>query len=50
MDCSALRQCERKVILPVWKDITVEDVKKFSPLLADRLGGIYGPRHRGSRE
>lgn len=28
---------ERKVILPVWKDVTVEDVRTFSPILAGRL-------------
>lgn len=27
----------RKVILPIWKDVTAEDVKRFSPILAGRL-------------
>ena len=26
----------KKVILPVWHDITIEDVKSFSPYLADK--------------
>jgi hypothetical protein len=29
---------ERKIILPVWKEISEEDVKAFSPILAGRLG------------
>jgi len=28
----------RKMILPVWKDVSVDDVKRFSPILAGRLG------------
>lgn len=28
----------RKVILPVWLNVTFEDVKEFSPILAGRLG------------
>lgn len=27
-----------KVILPVWHEITVSDIRRYSPLLADRLG------------
>lgn len=34
----ALETTERKVILPIWKDVTVEDVTAFSPILAGRLG------------
>jgi hypothetical protein len=34
----ALETTERKVILPIWKDVTVDDVKAFSPILAGRLG------------
>lgn len=34
----ALETNERKVILPIWKDVTEEDVKAFSPILAGRLG------------
>lgn len=33
-----LETTERKVILPIWKDVTVDDVKEFSPMLAGRLG------------
>lgn len=29
---------ERKVILPVWKDVSEAEVKAFSPILASRLG------------
>lgn len=28
----------RKVILPVWHGVTVEDVRRYSPILADRVG------------
>jgi hypothetical protein len=28
----------RKIILPVWKDVSEEEVKAFSPILAGRLG------------
>lgn len=35
----ALETTERKVILPIWRDVTEEDVKAFSPILAARLGG-----------
>jgi|GEM_PF-2393978 len=46
----SLETIERKVILPVWKDITVEDVKKYSPILANRVAvstdrGIEGVVH-----
>jgi hypothetical protein len=34
----SLETAERKVILPVWKDVTLDDVRKFSPILAGRLG------------
>jgi hypothetical protein len=34
----ALETDERKIILPVWKEISEEDVKAFSPILAGRLG------------
>lgn len=34
----AIESTERKVILPIWKDVTVEDVTAFSPILAARLG------------
>ena len=34
----ALETTERKVILPIWKDVTEDDVKAFSPILAGRLG------------
>ena len=27
-----------KVILPIWHNVTVDDVKKYSPVLADKLG------------
>ncbi|MGB0155508.1 MAG: toll/interleukin-1 receptor domain-containing protein [Verrucomicrobiales bacterium] len=35
----ALETTERKVILPIWKGVTEDDVKAFSPILAARLGG-----------
>lgn len=35
----ALETTERKVILPIWRDVSEEDVKAFSPILAGRLGG-----------
>jgi hypothetical protein len=31
----------QKVILPVWHGITVEDVYKYSPILADRVGAEW---------
>jgi tetratricopeptide (TPR) repeat protein len=34
----AVENSTRKVILPVWKDLTAEDVRRFSPILAGRLG------------
>jgi hypothetical protein len=34
----SIESTERKVILPIWKDVSVEDVKAFSPLLSGRLG------------
>src|SRR5258706_11801613 len=36
----ALEGTSRKMILPIWKDISFEDVKRFSPILAGRLGAI----------
>jgi len=41
----ALETTERKIILPIWKDVTEEDVKAFSPILAGRLGAptVGGP-------
>jgi hypothetical protein len=33
----ALETTTRKIILPIWKDVTEEDVKKYSPILADRF-------------
>ena len=34
----ALETNERKVILPIWKDVSEDDVRAFSPILASRLG------------
>jgi hypothetical protein len=34
----ALEEEGVKVILPVWHGVSAEDVKKFSPILADRVG------------
>jgi len=34
----ALETANRKLILPIWKDVTEEDVKEFSPMLAGKLG------------
>lgn len=39
----ALETDERKIILPVWKDVTEDDVTGFSPILAARLGS-HGDR------
>jgi len=36
----ALEGTSRKMILPVWKDVSESEVKKFSPILAGRLGAI----------
>jgi len=36
----ALEGTSRKMILPIWKDVSVEDVRGFSPILAGRLGAI----------
>jgi hypothetical protein len=33
-----LETTERKVILPIWKDVSESEVKSFSPILASRLG------------
>ena len=33
----ALEKQSRKMILPIWKDVTKEDVQKYSPLLAGRI-------------
>jgi hypothetical protein len=37
----ALETNEKKVILPIWKDVTEDDVKAFSPILSGRLGVLY---------
>ena len=34
----ALETEQRKLILPIWKDVTAEDIKRFSPVLVGRLG------------
>lgn len=34
----AIESTERKVILPIWKDVTVDDVTAFSSILSGRLG------------
>ena len=34
----AIESTERKIILPIWKDVSVDDVTAFSPILAGRLG------------
>jgi hypothetical protein len=36
----ALETTEKKVILPVWKDVTEEEVRAFSPPLAGKLGTL----------
>lgn len=33
-----LETTERKVILPIWKDVSESEVKAFSPILASRIG------------
>ena len=33
----ALENTTRKIILPIWKDLTAEDVRRYSPILAGRL-------------
>ncbi len=33
-----LETSERKVILPIWKDVSESEVKSFSPILASRIG------------
>lgn len=33
---------KKKLILPVWHDVAVEDVYEFSPILADRVGAQWG--------
>ena len=38
MDSSHVKSTGSKVILPVWYEITIEEIRKYSPLLADRLG------------
>lgn len=37
----------RKVILPVWHNVTLDDVRRFSPTLADRVGV---PSQKGTAE
>jgi hypothetical protein len=36
----ALEEKKRKIILPVWKDISEEAIKRYSPILADRIASI----------
>ena len=36
----ALETSNRKIILPIWKDISEADVKRFSPILAGRLAAV----------
>lgn len=33
----ALEEPSRKIILPVWRNITAEEIKEYSPILADRV-------------
>lgn len=33
----SLETATRKIILPIWKDVTAEEVRKFSPILAGRM-------------
>ena len=33
-----LETAQRKLILPIWKDVTREDIMAFSPILSSRLG------------
>jgi len=35
--CFALETTERKIILPIWHDVTEEDVRLYNPMLADRV-------------
>jgi hypothetical protein len=35
----ALEEKDKKVILPIWKGVSREDVKTYSPILADRVAG-----------
>jgi hypothetical protein len=35
----ALEEANRKMILPIWKDVGEKEVKEFSPTLSGRLGG-----------
>jgi hypothetical protein len=36
----SLETVERKVVLPIWKDVSEADVKAFSPILASKLAAI----------
>src|SRR4051794_10944778 len=36
----ALEEALHKLILPVWLDVTVAEVRDFSPILADRKGAM----------
>lgn len=36
----SLETVERKVVLPIWKDVTEADVKAFSPILASKLAAM----------
>jgi predicted nucleotide-binding protein len=35
--CFALETKERKIIIPIWHDVTEEDVRAYNPMLADRV-------------
>jgi TIR domain len=35
--CFALETKERKIIIPIWHDVTEEDVRAYNPILADRV-------------
>ncbi len=45
----SLETVERKVVLPIWKDVTEADVKAFSPILASKLAAMAFPWSSGSR-
>lgn len=33
---------DRKVILPIWHNIKADEIRKYSPLLADRIAAMWG--------
>jgi hypothetical protein len=35
--CFALETKERKIIIPIWHDVTEEEVRAYNPMLADRV-------------